>query len=251
MKIIDIIRKIFGIFGIGLVRAKKLAQLKGLETDAPALLDLLSGLKSFESNCKAQMYQDVFVMLATNFKKNGYFVEFGATNGKELSNTYMLEKSYGWNGILAEPAKIWHEDLVKNRDVNIDFSYVWKASNEILNFDMTDSAELSTIREFKDRDRHGNMRISKEHYKVESISLVDLLDKYNAPYNIDFLSIDTEGSEYDILNGFDFGKYDISIIMCEHNYTNDRDKIFKLLSDNGYTRKFKAFSKWDDWYFKI
>ena len=87
-------------------------------------------------------------------------------------------------------------------------------------------------------------------YNVKSISLEDLLKKYNAPINIDYLSIDTEGSEYEILKNFDFQKYRFNIITCEHNYGANRKKIFTLLSKNGYERKFKNLSKFDDWYFK-
>ena len=75
-----------------------------------------------------------------------------------------------------------------------------------------------------------------------------ILDKYNAPEIIDYLSIDTEGSEFEILKNFDFGKYKFNVITCEHNFTPVREKIFKLLSENGYLRKYSDLSKWDDWY---
>jgi hypothetical protein len=72
--------------------------------------------------------------------------------------------------------------------------------------------------------------------------------KYNAPKSVDYLSIDTEGSEYEILSAFDFRAYDIQIITCEHNFTPMREKLFKLLTEQGYQRKFTQFSRWDDWY---
>ena len=53
---------------------------------------------------------------------------------------------------------------------------------------------------------------------VETISLNDLLDFYNAPKLIDYISIDTEGSELDIIQNFDFKKRTINIISIEHNY---------------------------------
>ena len=77
-----------------------------------------------------------------------------------------------------------------------------------------------------------------------------MLDKHGAPHKIDYLSIDTEGSEYDILKDFNFEKYDISIITCEHNFTNSREDIYSLLTSNGYERKYTGASKFDDWYVK-
>ena len=53
----------------------------------------------------AQLFQDLFALFALNLKKNGVLVEFGATNGVNLSNTVLLERQFGWTGILAEPAR--------------------------------------------------------------------------------------------------------------------------------------------------
>jgi hypothetical protein len=64
------------------------------------------------------------------------------------------------------------------------------------------------------------------------------------------MSIDTEGSEFDILRGFDFHKYDVRVMTVEHNYTPNRVKIFNLLSEKGFKRVFEEFSGVDDWYVK-
>ncbi len=83
---------------------------------------------------------------------------------------------------------------------------------------------------------------------MRTISLIDLLEKNNAPEVIDYLSIDTEGSEFEILSAIDFNKYKFSVITCEHNYTEQREKIFQLLTSAGYRRVFENISKYDDWY---
>jgi hypothetical protein len=57
-------------------------------------------------NSKAQLFQDLLVIFCLKGKRDGFFVEFGATNGRDLSNTFMLERYFGWKGLLAEPA-IW------------------------------------------------------------------------------------------------------------------------------------------------
>jgi hypothetical protein len=80
---------------------------------------------------------------------------------------------------------------------------------------------------------------------LETISLEDFLRKYEAPHEIDYLSIDTEGSEYAILEKFPFNKWQISLITVEHNFTSQRQQIRELLEKNGYKC---TEAKWDDWY---
>ena len=197
---------------------------------------------------KSQLRQDLFVLSELEFKKKGYFVEFGATNGLDISNTYLLEKKFDWNGIVAEPAKKWHHELKKNRKVNIETDCVWRETGKVLNFNEVDETELSTIDKFSSSDQHQNLRKNGKQYKVSTISLKDLLAKYMAPKIIDYLSIDTEGSEYEILKNFDFKSYKFKVITCEHNYNENREKIYNLLSDNGYKRKLTKISKFEDWY---
>jgi FkbM family methyltransferase len=180
--------------------------------------------------------------------REGYFVEFGATNGIDLSNSYLLEKEFGWNGILAEPARTWHETLRLNRSAHIETKCVWKDSDSSLLFNETKYSELSTIDFFSASDSHFNARKKGSKYEVSTISLNDLLDKYHAPNRINYLSIDTEGSELEILRGFNFQKYKVDVITCEHNNTENRNAIFLLLTKNGYVKKYEELSQFDDWY---
>ena len=222
------------------------------KNDVDALLTLpaekLAKLAALLRKSKSQLRQDLFVLAELDFKRNGYFVEFGATNGIDLSNTYLLEREFGWNGILAEPASCWYQALKANRNCNIETNCVWRDSTSTLNFNEVDAAEYSTIGAYNNNDLHGKTRVSGRSYCVTTISLGDLLEKYNAPREIDYLSIDTEGSEFEILNSFPFGKYQFTIITCEHNFTPMREKIYNLLAKHGYARKFVGFSMWDDWY---
>lgn len=206
---------------------------------------------SFLMDSKSQIQQDLFVLQELEFKEKGFFVEFGATNGITLSNTYLLEKQFGWTGILAEPAKMWHDDLKKNRTASIETNCVWKTTGETLNFNEVAVGELSTIASFNEADSHKTSRNKGEVYQVKTISLLDLLRQHNAPKHIDFLSIDTEGSEYEILKHFDFNSYSFKVIAVEHNYTILRESIYDLLTSKGYKRKYTGLSRWDDWYVKI
>lgn len=199
---------------------------------------------------RSQLRQDLFVLSELGYKRNGYFVEFGATNGVGLSNTHLLEKEFGWSGLLAEPARLWHADLAKNRSARIDHRCVWKRSNETLVFNETSFAELSTLDQYSASDMHAEARAGGKRYSVNTITLMDLFEEHGTPREIDYLSIDTEGSEFEILEVFDFNKYDIRVITCEHNFTPMREKIHDLLRRNGFVRKYEKLSQFDDWYVK-
>jgi FkbM family methyltransferase len=199
-------------------------------------------------NAKSQLGQDILALSVNGIKKNGFFVEFGATDGVELSNTFILEKKFGWTGILCEPGRVWHKDLARNRNCLIDTRCVANQSDEFIDFAQAPNAMLSTIVDFQGTDLHAEARANSLVYQVKTVSLRDLLRTYNAPFEIDFLSIDTEGSEYSILRDFDFGEYRFNVICVEHNYTSSRDKLFDLLASNGYKRVYRELSKFDDWY---
>lgn len=215
------------------------------EFEARFISFLLGNFKLSQS----QLFQDVLVMFLTDKKSGGYFVEFGATNGLSFSNTYSLENELEWNGILAEPALIWHKDLKKNRNCHIDSRCVWEKTGQKLGFNQTQIAELSTITDMTEKDNLATSRVKVREYFVTTVSLKDLLDQFQAPKFIDFLSIDTEGSEFMILNSFNFNEYEFGIICVEHNFNQvEREKINNLLERNKYQRILSEYSSFDDWY---
>lgn len=204
-------------------------------------------MKSYSQNG-----QEEWVLEVLNNKQNGYFVDFGACDGLLFNNTFLLEKVHGWSGILCEPDKKFHPDLYANRGCNIDTRCVYARSNAKLKFvSVTDAEVLSTLQHYSYvQDEFSEKRKNNTVYDVETISLIDLLKFYNAPKTIDYLSIDTEGSEYDILRAFDFSAYDILTITVEHNWTENRQKMYDLLCSHNYKRVNTEKSKWDDWYIR-
>ena len=206
-------------------------------------------VRTYFKNSRSQLLQDFFVLRELKFKRNGFFVEFGANDGLIDSNTYLLEYDLGWHGILAEPARICHPALFKNRpNCAIDTSCVWSATGASVEFFECKNSVVSTVEQFKNTQAEPR-QLEGYTYFVNTISLVDLLDKYQAPPVIDYLSMDTEGTEFEILNAFDWDRYKFRVITCEHNRTQPmRRQIFELLSSHGYTRKFTDLSLIDDWY---
>lgn len=249
------IARILSRLGYSLVRNQSLKALntaatRGRDLDflaampAAMVAELIKALPDSQS----QLRQDLFVLSELGFKRGGFFVEFGAASGKELSNTWLLEKNFGWNGILAEPAKCWHAQLALNRSCAIDHRCVWKTSGQRLDFSETAQAEVSTLTSFQEGDLHAASRRSARRYQVATISLADLLTAHASPAAPDYLSLDTEGSEFEILQAFDFKRYPFKVITCEHNFTPAREKIHALLTAAGYVRKHEKISAFDDWY---
>jgi FkbM family methyltransferase len=192
----------------------------------------------------SQEAQDLKVLLHYKLKKNGYFLEIGASDGINLSNTYLLEKEYNWSGICVEPIKDDYQKLILNRSCHCSNNAVYAISGEKLEFDIYEYNLLSGI------NKHNtvyNGQAIKEKIIVETISLNDLLKKYNAPKFIEYLSLDTEGSEYEILSSFDFDYYKIGLIHVEHNFEESKRKLIKeLLLKNDY--KYIGEFKQDDFY---
>jgi FkbM family methyltransferase len=213
---------------------------------------LKSNILSYNKNFSSQLRQDVFVLYQSNFKQNGYFVEFGACDGLHLSNTVLLEKEYNWKGILSEPVKCFQQDLRTNRNCIIDNRAVYNKSGIQIEFrELSDHKDLSGIVETFLNDNHVKKRNNplNDNYLVETVSLTDLLDYYNAPTDIDFISVDTEGSEFEILSAFNFDRYKVKIFTVEHNFIEDkRNKIYDLMISKKYKRVLTDISEWDDWY---
>jgi len=204
---------------------------------------------------KSQLLQDAFAAFIVGDLFDKTFLEFGATNGVDLSNSYMLENNFRWTGILAEPSPQWHKELKNNRpNTRIITDCIWKCSGEKLDFFVSDFGELSTLVDYKLNDissMPGNTEARIQDGKVvevESISLNDVMKKNFNGKAPSYLSIDTEGSEYEILQSLDFEKYRPIVFTVEHNFTNSQSQIDKLLSQNGYIRVFKEITVFDAWY---
>ena len=187
--------------------------------------------------------QDIFVIEKLNFKKNGYFIELGGDDGVRKSNTYFLERYFDWDGILIESKKAFSDCSKKIRkchsvNATVDFKqhyidfYYYHGSSGICDKDT-------------DNDTRHNKLGFGSYVKLFTTTLDHILEEYKAPKNIDYLSLDIEGSEYRILKNFDFNKYNIKIISIERafsidknnkskEYINSKKLLQELLSNNNY-----------------
>lgn len=249
------VRGVLERFDLSLVQQRHFRDIaeKALIAERLPILDLLDNDElrmgiGLVAKSPSQLGQDIVALKHLEWKRDGFFVDFGATNGRALNNSWLLEKQFGWSGILAEPGRMWRDALAgSGRTAAIEYDCVWNKTGETLTF--SEVGELSTISMLAGSDYHASSRAGAKSYEVRTISLNDLLAKHQAPPVIDFLSIDTEGSEFQILEALDFSRYRFKVIACEHNYAPERESIHQLLTGHGYTRKFVAHSLFDDWYF--
>jgi len=209
-----------------------------------SLLIIHHHLVSSETTYHGQLLQDQFVN-ETIFKnkRNGFFVDIGAHDGKTYSNTYFFEKNLNWSGICIEPMPEVFQCLKQNRCCTCIngciANFTGKAKFSQVTSPCVNTEMLSGL--VDNYDARHITRIEQEVgwnggstqiIDVSCYRLADILKPYNISY-IDYLSIDTEGSEYDILKSIDFSAIDIYIIEVENNYNDP--KIRTLLEHNGYS----------------
>jgi FkbM family methyltransferase len=204
-------------------------------------------LEALKHKSVSQLGQDLWVLEQTGYKRGGFFVEFGATDGVLLSNTYLLEKEFGWKGICAEPNPRFYTHLKANRTCTVTDECIAGTTGREVEFILAD--DFGGLAEYASSDMHADKRAAfrkaGKTIRLRTICLDDLLENHGAPREIDYLSIDTEGSEFEILSTFPFGKWRIELITVEHNFTAQRKNIRDLLSRHGY----RCLERdWDDWY---
>jgi FkbM family methyltransferase len=144
-------------------------------------------------------------------KRNGYFLDIGAHDGVTLSNTYILESRYKWTGICIEANPITFSHLKKNR-CSLCLNYCLDHSEGEVNFILA-----GTVGGIVDQDVDNKVSdaTSDKVIKLKTRTLISVLEDYNVPGIIDYLSIDVEGAEERILSGFDFQKYTFKSITIE------------------------------------
>jgi len=155
-----------------------------------------------------------------NFK-NGFYIECGANDGVNQSNTWYFEKSLNWRGILIEPNKQIFEELKKNRSSKNIFENVALVSESF-------SKKIYLTNDNLESKITGNLNNS--NIEVLTSTLNNILKK-NEIYKINLFSLDVEGYEENVLNGIDLKIFDIDYILIE---TNNFEKINSVLKYNNY-----------------
>jgi FkbM family methyltransferase len=227
-------------------------QLHQLREDDPTRYGLREQFRAFVAERyplgRAQFFQDLWVLFELHGQRGGYFVDFGALDGVLRSNTWLLETAYGWTGIVAEPNPTQHRALQAARTARMDPRCVYTLTGAQLAFVVTQHPDFATLASYAEADHWAAQRTTGQRIvSVETVTLDDLLNEHDAPDVIDYLSVDTEGSEYDILSAFSFRRH-VRCITVEHNHTARRADLHQLLTRHGYLLRFPYASAVDAWY---
>jgi len=183
----------------------------------------------------AQCGEDLILNLILN-KERGFYIDIGANNPVVQSNTMFFYKK-GWRGINidATPGSMTGFNKIRKRDINLEIA-VSGESKEIALYLFESSFYNTSDENFA--SKHKNILIDK--ILIKASSLENILDRYLDNAEIDFMSIDVEGNDYDVLISNNWLKYRPSVIVveyityCKSNLENNK-KTKKFLEDVGYS----------------
>jgi len=179
---------------------------------------------------------------------SGYFIEVGASDGISASNCYLLEQK-GWSGVAIDPYTPNYPLLIQNRKCEICCAVIDSEERTTDFLCQTKSLSghygLSGITDHFPSSQHKQSIIDKYGgvlQKVQTHTLTNVLRLCNAPSHIDYLSIDTEGGDYNVLLGLNFDEFSVSYISVE---CANPQKFIDLLEPHKF-RLIYDFKPWPD-----
>ncbi len=211
----------------------------------PILWSYLNNLKNKSFKYKGANNLDKKIESYLNYN-NGYFVELGANDGITQSNSYYFEKYRGWRGTLVEPTPHNYLKCIQNRknetqvflNACVSFDYNEKFVEIIYSNLASTSVGVETDIDNSENfhKQHKNFLEKKNNevnfrFGAVADNLNNILTKANAPKQIDFLSLDVEGAEIEVLKGLNHKEYRFKLICIE---SRDIKKTKNFLEMNEY-----------------
>jgi FkbM family methyltransferase len=184
----------------------------------------------------SQAKQDEVVLQLLKNKTNGYYIDLASNDARLLSNTYTLEKYFNWNGLCIEPNPIYWHNLTKYRPRCQIIGAVVGYGEEKQVYFRYDANEHGGIIGYDNPQKYKSTSTI-----VSTISLPEILTKFQVPSIIDYLSLDVEGAEELIMNQFPFSNYKIKILTIER----PNQTLRTLLENNGY-KDVLRLSRWGE-----
>lgn len=177
----------------------------------------------------AQYKEDVILDALLNTKKKGFYIDVGA-NYPVIDSVTKRFYDRGWTGINIEPIKGLYSQLKQDRprDINLLCGLGREKGKAVLR-EYIDVPGHSTFSQAEKRG-HGGHKYKDYEVPIETLSSV--IHKHAAGKNIDFIKIDVEGFEHEVVSGNDWGKNRPVVICIESNHK--AEDWSKILIDSGY-----------------
>jgi glycosyltransferase involved in cell wall biosynthesis len=208
------------------------------QTRGRAMAQILVIAKKTSDTPLSQMGADDWVL---SLYKKGFFVDAGCFDGEDLSNTYKLEK-HGWKGICIDA---YPKNFSCRPNSKVVQAVLGGKKDEDVSFVVSKCPEISGIHKNLSRTNWENWVEREETRKT--VLLQDILDHNNAPNFIEYLNLDIEGSELEVLMSLDHEKYKFGCISVEHNFDEPkRTMIRDFLKTKDYVLHGQV--KADDWF---
>jgi len=199
----------------------------------------MSGIASVagqDGSYHAQNGEDRWLEAYFGGRRDGYYVEVGAYDGSHLSNTYHFEQ-IGWSGVLVEPDPVMAAQCRRTRPASRTFACAVvgpRDGGETVFFRVAEGQVYSTTHlSPAHRQRLDRMGLQWQEVRVPARTLDSILAQA-APAQIDFVSIDVEGGELQVLHGFDLGRWKPAIVIVETNARRRDPAIRDYFVSRGY-----------------
>jgi FkbM family methyltransferase len=217
---------------------KKIADLERDTNNITLLLKLLAEINSGHS-FQGEINQDLLAFLWFKGKRDGFYIDIGANDGVNSSNTYLFEK-IGWKGVCVEPIPELFRTLTENRKCDCYNVAISDKNNDEAEFVKALGVEVLSGLEKEMTESHKE-RIFREKgeiqtIKVKTITFNELMSNHQNINYVDFLSVDVEGAEMSILKTIDFKKYKFGLISVENNEETpgDGERMRNYMLERGY-----------------
>jgi FkbM family methyltransferase len=183
-------------------------------------------------NSYSQYGEDFVVYSFFKKRTTGLLIDIGAFDGYHISNSYALYKK-GWETIAIEANPIFFDFLIKNRPdaININKALVGNEDQKEIVFQTEPTGLYSGV---KPNTIWFDATNSNE-IRVPACTLNQIAKDYTVNKKIDCISIDVEGTEEEILSGFDFDTYKPTMLIIEANDQETENRLIALMKPFNYT----------------
>jgi FkbM family methyltransferase len=200
---------------------------------------------------ESQLLQDLWV-ISQHGLNPGYFLDIGAGHPINISNSWILQSQFGWKGIVVEPNaefSLLHSQIRKSNDVETLKYAVTPQKQDFMKY--KSDGEYSGNPDNFPGDLHSERNKRRANIPTEEVQATTLREIVETRQltRIDYISLDIEGGEIDLLKSFPFEICDVHLISVEHNFREaDMKEISEFLETKNFRKSLESETEWDAFY---